>query len=644
MKWFYILSLAIVAALVSLPLLVLRPAAGPKGGSDSDYNAIYSADVKSLDPATCGDVTSSTIQANFFEGLYTYHYLKRPVTVVEQIASGMPQVSADGLTYTIKLKKGVYYHRNPCFGKDPTGAHEWNTRMVVAGDFVLSLKRVADYHVNTGLAWAFLADRIVGLDQYREKTRQFRIGDFSRYGIPVPGLCAADSFTLVFRLTAPFPQFIYVLAMNNVYAPVPREVIDYHLSTMDDGRGGRVPIPVEERVPEIMEQEQVVGTGPYLLARFKRKWDIVLVRNPEYRDDRYPSEGQGPSSAYIGDSAAGLLADAGKRVPFIDRINFRYTEEEYAAWMLFLSRQVDVTGIPVETFQAVITPGKDLTDSWKKKHISLSKESDPIIYWIAFNMEDTILGKSKSLRQAICLGYDADNEIKILSNGRGIRAVNVVPSSFAGHAEAGPGQYFRFDTAMALRKIEDAKRELAAAGLLKNGKIPELKFDMSDGPMNIRMADFARQQFARLGLTLKCVFNDWPTLQRKVQNKQIQMYYMGWAADYPDAEDFLQLFYSKNIDKGTNNSNYKNPGFDSLYEAIRVMADSPQRTALYVRMIRIIGEDCPLLPIYEPENFTLYYDWMRNIKQHPIGYGFLKYRRIDAALKKAMSGGKGLAQ
>jgi oligopeptide transport system substrate-binding protein len=641
MKWFYILSIATVALLVSLPLFVLRPAGGTARGTGVVYNAIYSADVKSLDPATCGDVTSSTIQANFYEGLYTYHYLKRPVEVVEQLADGMPIVSPDGLTYTIHIKKGILYHRNPCFGKDPTGAHAWNTRMVTAGDFVLSLKRVADYHVNTGLAWAFLADRIVGLDAYREKTRQFRIGDFSRYDIPVEGMSAADSFTLVLRLRAPFPQFIYVLAMNNVYAPVPREVVDYHLSTMDNGRGGRDTVPVAERVPEIMEQEQVVGTGPYVLSAFKRKWTIVMDRNPEYRQDFYPAEGEGPSKDYGGDRAAGLLADAGKRVPFIDKINFRYVEEEYATWMLFLSRQVDVTGIPVETFQAVITPGKELTDSWKKKGIALTRASDPVVYWIAFNMEDPVLGKSKSLRQAISLGYDADNEILILSNGRGIRAVNAVPATFVGHNEAGPGPYFRFDTLAALRKIEDAKKELATAGLLQDGKIPELKFDMSDGPMNLRMADFARQQFERLGLRLKCVFNDWPTLQRKVQNKQIQMYYMGWAADYPDAEDFLQLFYSKNIDKGTNNSNYKNPVFDSLYEAIRVMPDCPARTAIYARMINIISEDCPLLPIYEPENFTLYYNWMFNIKQHPMGYGYLKYRRIDAKLRHALAGSEG---
>ena len=116
------------------------------------------------------------------------------------------------------------------------------------------------------------------------------------------------------------------------------------------------------------------------------------------------------------------------------------------------------------------------------------------------------------------------------------------------------------------------------------------------------------------------------------------MYMMGWVADYPDAEDFLQLFYSGNIDKGTNNTNYRDPHFDSLYERIRVMQDSPARTAIYVEMIRIISEDCPLLLDYEPENFTLYYDWGRNVKPHPIPYGFTKYRRIDLGERHAQGG------
>jgi oligopeptide transport system substrate-binding protein len=637
MKRFYFLAIIIIALLVALPLFLLTKESGEKHKGKIVYRQVYSADIKSLDPATCGDDMSQIIQANAYEGLYAYHYLKRPLEVVPLLAQSMPEVSADGLTYTIHLKPGVLYHRNPCFGKDPAGLHEWNTRAMTAQDFVLAFKRIADYHINTGLAWAFTANRIVGLDAYREKTRTYRIGDYARYDLAVGGLTAVDSLTLQVKLTTPFPQFVYILAMS-VFAPIPREVVDYWLTTETDDNGGRRPLPVHERNPEILNYRQVVGTGPYLIDEMKRKWKIRLVRNPEFRPDFYPSDGEGASKEYAGDSALGLLADAGKRVPFIDEIYFRYVDEQYTAWMLFLSKQVDVASIPRETYQAVVRPDKRLTDEWTKRHISLARISDPAIYWLAFNMEDSLLGRSKSLRQAICLGYDVENEIKVLLSGRAKRAVNCVPTAFRGHDEAGPGPYARYDLTAAKEKLLLAKKELGAMGLLVKGEIPELKIDLSDGPSVLRDAEFMRQQFAAMGLKLKTVFNDWPTLQRKVNNKQVQMYQMGWVADYPDAEDFLQLFYSGNIDKGTNNTNYHNPHFDTLYERIRVMRDSPERTALYVDMIRMIGEECPLALLYEPEIFTLYYDWGNNVKPHPIPYGFTKYRRIDEEKRRAWGG------
>jgi len=637
MKWFYFISVTVVIALCALPLFLLRDDSMSSASRASVYRLTYSDDVKSLDPATCGDEMSSSIQSNFYEGLYAYHYLKRPVEVVEELAEGMPRVSSDGLRYTITLKKDVFFHRNPCFGKDSSGKNQWATRSVTAADFVLAFKRVADYHINTGLAWAFLSGRIAGLDEYREKTRTYRAGDFSRYDLDVAGISAPDKQTLVLTLSSPFPQLIYILAMH-VYAPIAREAIDYYLSSTPDGRGGRTPLAQQQRSAEIMEPQAVVGTGPYMLTTFKRKWKIIMDRNPDFREQRYPLQGQGATADYPGDSALGFLADAGKRLPFIDQINYRFIEEDYASWMLFLSKQVDAGPIPVETFQAVITPGKDLTDDWKKKNIALSRVIKPSIYWIVFNMEDPLLGACSALRQALCLGYDVENEIRILYNDRGKRAENIVPSAFKGHNEAGPGPYFHFDTVEAHKKIDEAKLQLKAAGLLVNGEIPEIKFDLSDGPSSLRMADFARQQFAKLGLRVKCVFNDWPTLQRKVENKQVQMYTMGWVADYPDAENFLQLFYSGNIDKGTNNSNYRNAVFDSLYTAIRTMQDTPLRTSLYARMIRIVSEDCPVLLLSESEGFSLFYNWVKNVKQHPIGFGFVKYRRIDTDERDRFAG------
>ncbi len=634
MRWFYISSIAVVALLALSPMAFLTGELREQHPEGMLSWNTYGSAVKSIDPATAGDVTSAGIQANIYESLYAYHYLKRPVEVEPQLAAAMPEVSADGLVYTIRIKPGVRYHRNACFGPDPSGAHQWHTRTVCAQDFVTACKRVADYHINTGLAWAFLAERIVGLDAFRERTRHYKVGDFSRYELAVEGMEAVDSLTLRLKLTTPFPQLIYVLAMS-VYAPVPREVIDYWLTSESDGRGGRRPLAEHERSPEIMQPEQVVGTGPYLLDTWKRKWKIILTRNPEFRQEYYPCEGE-PE-----DSAAGLLADCGKPVPFIDHVHFRFIEEDYANFMLFLSRQLDAGGIPRETFDNIISPDKQLTEQWRNRQIALRTYSEPAVFWIVFNVEDRVLGASKALRQAICLGYDVESQIEVLYNGRGRRAVNVVPSSFRGHAEAGPGPYYRYDLDAARAKLAEAKRELAAAGLLDNGDIPQLTLDMVGGAGDAsaaRYADFMRQQFVELGVPLKIAFNDWPTLQRKVHNKNVQMYTMGWHADYPDAENFLQLYYSGNIDKGTNNSNYVNPVFDSLYEEVRVMPDTPERTGMYVRMIRMLSEDCPVLLLLEPVRYELVYDWLRNTKPHPVGYGFTKYRRIDTDLRRTSGG------
>ncbi len=630
MKSFYIIAALTATVLVLSPLFLLdKPDDARYAGKIVSFDT-YGAEIKSLDPATCGDTTSSSIQANIYEGLYCYHYLKRPVEVIPQLAAAMPEVSADGLTYTIRLKPGVKYARNPCFGRDGQGRPL--TRTVRAADFVLALKRVADYHVNTGLAWAFLSGRIVGLDEWREKSKAYQAGDFSRYDLPVEGLKAVDELTLRIRLRANFPQMIYVLAMH-VYAPIPREAVDYWLASADDGAGGRKPVPLAKRSTEFHQAEQTVGTGPYVLTECRRQGAIVLERNPEFREDYYPSEGA------PGDTEAGLLDDAGRRVPFIDVQHLDYVSESYTAWQLFLSRQCDAAGIPKETFEFVITPDKDLAEAWRQRGISLHKYTQPVVYWLVFNMEDPILGASKSLRQALCLAYDVESHIKVLYNGRGVRAVNILPSGIAGHDEAGPGPYFRLDLDAAKAKLAQARSELAAAGLLEGGEIPELTLSMGSTDRSAaRMGEFAAQQFAKVGVRLKADLMDWPTLQQKVANKQVQLYTMGWHADYPDAENFLQLYYSPNIAKGTNNSNYSNPEFDRLYEQVRTMDDSPERTAIYAKMVNMISEDCPVLMLSEPLSFLLTYDWVRNIKAHPFGYGFLKYRRIDTDLRRELKG------
>ncbi len=622
MKWFYVTALAIAALMVLSPYLLLRgEQSGRQSGKVVSYD-VYGAKVKSIDPATCGDTTSASIQGNIYEGLYTYHFLKRPVEVVPQLAEEMPRISPDGRTYTIKIKKGVNYSRNACFGTEADGRPK--TREVRAADFVLAFKRVADFHVTTQLSLAFIEDRIVGLSEYRNNTRRYAKGDLSRYDKEdLRGVRALDEHTLQIELNEPFPQLVYVLAIG-VYAPIPREVAAYYLA-----RG-----PMESRSPEILQREAIAGTGPYLLTDWIKGGKIVLERNDEFRHETYPAEGA------PGDEAAGLLKDAGKQVPFIDVQELVFVEESNPAWMMFERKQRDLAGIPRDVYDKVISPTRELVAKYEKEGVRLLKYTSPAVYWIVFNMDDPVVGKSKSLRQALCLAYDVETHIEVLYNGRGIRATNIIPSEFKGHDEAGPGPYYRYDLDAAKEKIEQAKQELLAVGVIKPGEpIPALKLDMAGrDESSRRFAEFAMGEFRKLGVELKVEMNDWPTLQSKVQNKQCQLYTMGWHADYPDAENFLQLFYTPNIDRGTNNSNYSNAAFDELFRKAATELDESKRVAMYVEMVRMLNEDCPVLLLSEPVSFLLIHKWVSNVKPHPIGYGYLKYRRIDVDLRRRMGG------
>ncbi len=641
---FVVIATLVVLALVFGPVFLLSRADRESDrfqGKTVLYNSLP-ARVKTLDPVLCGDTISHAMQANVYEGLYEYAYLKRPIEVIPCLADSMPEISPDGKTYRIHLRSGVFYAPNPCFGVDANGHAK--SREMRASDFVLSFLRVADSNLPSPQAWSFFSGRVVGLDAYHEKTQSYRQGDFSRYDLQVEGIKALDDLTLEIKLTEPFPPLVYVLAIAS-YCPMPPEVIHYYLertpayALTPEGLyrpipGGGAEIPMVKRTAELTRPEMAVGTGPYVITFFERSGRIIFERNPLFRDERYPSEGA------PGDKEAGLLADAGKRIPFIDVLCYDFIQEELPTWLRFLSGQQDISPIPRDAFSQVITPDKDLAEKWKKKGIRLVTYDSPDVFWLGFNMDDKVIKASKSLRQAMCLAYNVEAYVDVLFNGRGKRAVNILPSSFPVYKEAGPGPYAHYDPKAAKAKLADAKKELAAAGLLTpQGQIPEIVIDFGGlDELYRRIGEFTRQQFEAIGLKVKIQLNDWPTLQQKVQNKQTQLYAMGWSADYPDPENFLQLFYGPNIDKGTNSVNYRNPKFDALYRKIVVMPDSPERREICARMVRMLNEDVPVLLMTEPVYFVLTYDYLHNYKRHPFGYGMVKYLRLDEKRREQLRG------
>ena len=317
----------------SAPLPV-RPAAAP---GESVFCS-ETARIKGFDPVKAGDVASAHAVSRIYEGLLQYAYLVRPYRLEPCLAEALPEVSADGLEYTFRIRRGIYFQDDPCFVA--TGGRG---RELTAEDFVYAIKRVADLKNGSPGYWAF-RDRIPGLDEFRAASAGSAPTDYTR---PVAGLQAPDRYTLRISLKGPYPQLLWVLAMNYAYA-VPREAVEYY---------------GEDFV------NHPVGTGPYVLASHVHNYRVEFVRNPKWREtgrpDAYPSEGE------PGDAERGLLADAGRPIPFIDRIVQYVIGDSTTRWLLFLAGQLDVAGISKDNWDAVVTPAGTLAPELQARGIEV---------------------------------------------------------------------------------------------------------------------------------------------------------------------------------------------------------------------------------------------------------------------------------
>jgi len=555
-------------------------------------HSILPAKIGTLDPGNIETFYELIVAGQIFEPLYGYHYLKRPYEIVPLLADAMPQVSDDMLTYTIRIKKGVYFHDAPCF-QDGYG------RELKASDFIYSCKRIANIKYLSKNWWIF-EDRIVGLDEFRQYSKTCQSKEDVDYCHPVEGLQAPDNYTLVIKLKKQWPQLIYVLTYRAT--AVAKEAVDYYGEDITS---------------------HPVGTGPFMLRTWHRGSYIDLVRNPNFRKDYYPTEGQEQ------DAKEGLLDDAGKPMPFVDRVIFRIIEEDPPRWFLFLRGQIDNIIIPKDNFGQAIAASMELTPAMTKRNIDLKTFRQPGSVYIGFNMEGKILGANKPLREAISYALDRAKYIELFWNNRDEVAHGLIPPIMSSYNPDIKKTGQRYDPERARQLVEQAQK-------IYGGKIPTLTLTMAGTDTMVRqIGQFWQRCFKDVGLDVELVNLDLATFLNKIRTKSAQMFHCLWTADYPDAENFLQLFYSKNVSPGINSFNYQNPEFDKLYEKASYMPDCPERTELYRQAEKVVIRDCPAAFINHPVAYMLHHDWLGNYKPHAFQFGLVKYHKIDREKRNA---------
>jgi ABC-type transport system substrate-binding protein len=359
------------------------------------------------------------------------------------------------------------------------------------------------------------------------------------------------------------------------------------------------------------------------------------------------------------DPKAGLLQDAGKKLPFIDKVICILEKETIPYWNKFLQGYFDASGLSSDNFDQAISfagqGGPELTPEMRQKKIRLETNIEASVFYMGFNMLDPVVGgyseAQSKLRQAIAIAVDYDEFIAIFANGRGVVGQGAIPPGIFGYQEGSTGinpYVFDWKDGAARRKsIDNAKKLLAEAGYpdgvdAKTGQALVLYYDVTAAGADSKSSlNWYRKQFAKLGIQLILRTTDYNQFQQKIAAGNTQLYTWGWNADYPDPENFLFLLYGPNAKVGAggeNASNYKNPEYDKLFERMRNMDDGPQRQAIIEQMQEILRHDSPWLFGYHPMKFALYHDWYRNQAPNLMARNRTKYQRIEASRRAELRG------
>ncbi len=569
--------------LILASLLILTGCSG-KDKAKNELRAVLPTEVSTIDPASCYDNVCQPVVMTAYETLYEYEYLKRPYQLRPLLASDMPTMEDNGLRMTIKLKPGIPYHPQAFLPKD---------RTVKAQDFINAFKRQA-FVPTKGQGWWLFDGRIVGLNEWRAKVGSDHAAMLRE---PVAGLSAPDDLTLVINLTKPFPQLVFALGMNFT-APIPTEAME----------------TLKNDFSQVM-----VGTGAFTLESFNPDQQAVFVKFPGYRSSTYPTQGDRAANE------GGLLKDAGKALPFVERVVMTVMKEQQTSWLNFLSGKLDILTLTKDYYQVALTADGKLSPELEGKKVRVQVAPTLIYYWLSFNMKDPVVGKNLKVRQAIAHAVDAEKFIKLFTSNVGQKANSIYPPGIPGYDPSAKLPY--------APDLAKARQLLAEAGYPGGKGMPEVTFDVrGNNTLNRQIAEFIVQEVAQIGIKAKPNTNTFPAFLERSRRGELQFWNGGWVVDYPDAENIIQLLVTPNFPPGPNNTFYSNKKVDALFEKIRYMPESPAKHALMAEVEQEVHRELPWVMLYYTRNYVLSQDRVGNYRYSDIIGNYFKYLRLNAGI------------
>jgi len=533
-----------------------------------------------FDPARIVDLYSRIVTSHIFEGLYAYDHLARPIKVKPLIADGMPESSADFRTWTVKIKPGIFFADDPAFGG--------KRREVTAQDFVYAYKRPVDPANKSPIVAGLLDSKFIGLAELRDDAiKNKKPFDYDK---PIEGIRALDRTTIQFKLEEPRPRFIESLAASDLFGAVAREVVEKY--------GDAIPA-------------HPVGSGPFKLAQWRRSSLIVLERNPDYREVRYDAE-PAPEDA---EGQAILKQLKGKRLPMVDRVEVSIIQETQPRWLAFLNGQIDYINVPGEFVSQGMPNGK-VAPHLAKKGVRGFRVLNPDSAFTYFNMEDPVVGgytpEKVALRRAISLGMDIERDIRIVRRGQAVPAQSVVVPHTIGYDPKFKSENGDFDPARAKALLDVygyVDRDGDGWRDLPDGKPLVLEVATQSDQLTRQFDELWQKNMERLSVRVKFFTGQWPEQLKAARAGKLMLWSLGSSAAGSDGQGALSRLYGPQA--GSQNlARFKNDEFDAIYRRMQVIADGPEREALFEKAKLISVAYMPYKTTVHRFNNDLVHPWL----------------------------------
>ena len=554
-----------------------------------------------FDPARISDIYSRSVTGHIFEALFNYDPLARPARIRPCIATALPECNADFTEQLVRLRPGVFFQDDPAF---PGG----KGRELVAQDFVYSLLRFADPKTLSPI-WPSLEEQgLLGLAE-RRKQAQDGAKPFD-YDTPLPGLRAVDRHTLVFRLKAPRPRLVEILAQGDLFGAVAREVVEKY--------GDDLPA-------------HPVGTGPFRLVQWRRSSFIALERNPGYREVYYETTATDPEALRI---AAHFK---GKRLPLVDRVEISPIEESQPRWLSFLNGEHDfIERVPPE-FVNVALPGGQVAPNLARQGIRLYRHGASDCAFTFFNMEDPQLGgyepQRVALRRAIGLGMDIEAEIQRVRRGQAVVAQSLVLPHTSGYDPEFRSENGEYNPAKAKALLDlYGYKDRDGDGFREHPDGRPLTIDVASQPdaLSRQFDELWNKNLRAIGLRPRFFHGKWPEQLKQARAGKLMLWFLGSTASYPDGIGMLQRLYGPQSGQ-QNYSRFKLPAFDRLYEQAQTLPDGPERAALFREAQRIQVAYMPMKVHVHRIINDMAWPWVIGYRRPLFWQDFYQYLDIDSA-------------